>query len=132
MKITYDLEFLPERRRPKDGEDLLALKAFLAGKYENMCIQYEDEALCKRRYDSLRAIRTAHQQQDVFDLYRRVTPLFEGDNLVASGVEMEALSVEDEGDGVSFHVYVYNVQPGFSPWCGCAWCCWSPLPWQAI
>ena len=42
----------------------------------------------------------------------RVTPLFEGDNLVASGVEMEALSVEDEGDGVSFHVYVYNVQPG--------------------
>ena len=42
----------------------------------------------------------------------RVTPLFEGDNLVASGVEMEALSVEDEGDGVFFHVYVYNVQPG--------------------
>ena len=31
----------------------------------------EDEALCKRRYDSLRAFRTAHQQQDVFDLYRR-------------------------------------------------------------
>ena len=71
MKITYDLEFLPERRRTKDGEDLLALKAFLAGRYENMCIQYEDEALCKRRYDSLRAFRTAHQQQDVFDLYRR-------------------------------------------------------------
>ena len=71
MKITYNLEFLPERRRPKDDEDLLALKAILAGKYENMCIQYEDEALCKRRYDSLRAFRTAHQQQDVFDLYRR-------------------------------------------------------------
>ena len=50
---------------------ILTLKAFLAGKYENMCIQYEDEALCKRRYDSLRAFRTAHQQQDVFDLYRR-------------------------------------------------------------
>ena len=71
MKITYDLEFLPERRRTKDGEDLLALKAFLAGKYENMCIQYEDETLCKRRYDSLRAFRAAHQQQNVFDLYRR-------------------------------------------------------------
>lgn len=71
MKITYDLEFLPERRRTKDRGDLLALKAFLAGKYENMCIQYEDEALCKRRYDSLRAFRTGHQQQDVFDLYRR-------------------------------------------------------------
>ena len=42
----------------------------------------------------------------------RVTPIFEGLNLVASGVEMEAESVEDEGAGVCFHVYVYNVQPG--------------------
>lgn len=42
----------------------------------------------------------------------RVTPVFEGDDLVAKGVEMEALSVEDEGDGVCFHVYVYNNQPG--------------------
>lgn len=41
----------------------------------------------------------------------RVTPLFEGENLVASGVEMEAMSVEDEGDGICFHVYCYNVQP---------------------
>lgn len=42
----------------------------------------------------------------------RVTPIFEGRNLVASGVEMEAISVEDHGRGVGFHVYVYNVQPG--------------------
>ena len=42
----------------------------------------------------------------------RVTPLYEGDNLLASGVEMEAWSVEDEGRGVCFHVYCYNVQPG--------------------
>ncbi|MGF6366835.1 DNA-entry nuclease [Aequitasia blattaphilus] len=41
----------------------------------------------------------------------RVTPVFEGDNLVASGVLMEAKSVEDEGDGVTFCVYVYNNQP---------------------
>lgn len=41
----------------------------------------------------------------------RVTPVFEGDDLVASGVRMEAESVEDEGEGVSFNVYVYNVQP---------------------
>lgn len=40
----------------------------------------------------------------------RVTPVFEGDNLLASGVEMEAESVED--DEISFHVYCYNVQPG--------------------
>ena len=42
----------------------------------------------------------------------RVTPLYEGDNLVASGVLMEAGSVEDEREGVCFNVYVYNVQPG--------------------
>ena len=41
----------------------------------------------------------------------RVTPLFEGDNLVASGVEMEAWSVEDDGEGVCFNVFCYNVQP---------------------
>ena len=42
----------------------------------------------------------------------RVTPIFEGDNLVASGVQMEAMSVEDKGEGVCFNVYCYNVQPG--------------------
>ena len=42
----------------------------------------------------------------------RVTPIFEGNNLVASGVQMEAKSVEDNGAGICFNVYVYNVQPG--------------------
>ena len=42
----------------------------------------------------------------------RVTPVFDGDNLVASGVEIEAFSVEDEGEGICLHVFVYNVQPG--------------------
>ena len=42
----------------------------------------------------------------------RVTPIFENDNLLASGVEMEAWSVEDKGKGVCFNVYCYNVQPG--------------------
>lgn len=44
----------------------------------------------------------------------RVTPYFDGDNLVASGVLMEAKSVEDDGDGVKFNVFVYNVQDGVS------------------
>ena len=42
----------------------------------------------------------------------RVTPIFDGNNLVASGVQMEAWSVEDDGEGVCFNVYCYNVQPG--------------------
>ncbi len=44
----------------------------------------------------------------------RVTPIYDGDNLVASGVEMEAWSVEDEGEGICFHVFCYNVQPGIA------------------
>ena len=44
----------------------------------------------------------------------RVTPDFRGSELVARGVRMEALSVEDGGAGVCFHVYVYNVQPGIT------------------
>ena len=42
----------------------------------------------------------------------RVTPVYDGDNLVAKGVQMEAYSVEDDGEGIMFNVFVYNVQPG--------------------
>lgn len=44
----------------------------------------------------------------------RVTPLFDGDNLVADGVLMEAKSVEDNGSAILFNVFCYNVQPGVS------------------
>ena len=51
------------------------------------------------------------KETDNHVLYR-VTPIFEGNNLVASGVQMEAYSVEDKGEGICYNVYVYNVQPG--------------------
>lgn len=44
----------------------------------------------------------------------RVTPKYTGDNLVCDGVFMEALSVEDKGQGVRFCIYCYNVQPGIN------------------
>lgn len=44
----------------------------------------------------------------------RVTPIFEGDNLIASGVQMEGYSVEDKGEGICFNIYAYNVQPGIT------------------
>ena len=44
----------------------------------------------------------------------RVTPIFEGENLVASGVQIEAKSVEDNGETICFNVYVYNTQPGIT------------------
>ena len=42
----------------------------------------------------------------------RVTPVFEGNNLLATGVEMEAYSVEDSGKGIMFNVFVYNIEDG--------------------
>ena len=44
----------------------------------------------------------------------RVTPVYDGNDLVAKGVQMEAYSVEDDGEGVLFNVFVYNVQPGIT------------------
>ena len=42
----------------------------------------------------------------------RVTPIYEGNNLLASGVQMEAYSVEDKGASIKFNIFVYNVQDG--------------------
>ena len=44
----------------------------------------------------------------------RVTPIFKDTELVARGVQMEAYSIEDEGDSICFNVYCYNVQPGIT------------------
>ena len=46
-------------------------------------------------------------------LYRS-TPIFEGDNLIASGIQLEALSIEDNGEGIKFNVFIYNVQDGIT------------------
>ena len=51
------------------------------------------------------------QETDNHVLYR-VTPVFADGELVARGVQIEAMSVEDSGEGVCFNVYAYNVQPG--------------------
>ena len=42
----------------------------------------------------------------------RVSPYFKGAEKLARGVELEAYSVEDNGEGICFHVFLYNVQPG--------------------
>ena len=55
-----------------------------------------------------------HIQETNNHVLYRVTPIFEGKNLVASGVQMEAQSVEDHGKGIEFNVFVYNIQPGIT------------------
>lgn len=42
----------------------------------------------------------------------RITPIYKGNNLVASGIQMEAWSIEDNGENICFNVFIYNVQPG--------------------
>lgn len=44
----------------------------------------------------------------------RVTPIYEGNNLLVSGVQIEALSVEDNGKGIKFNIFIYNVQHGIN------------------
>ena len=57
------------------------------------------------------AVRNYVDETDNHVLYR-VSPYFKDDELLTRGVEMEAYSVEDNGEGICFHVFVYNVQPG--------------------
>lgn len=71
MKISYDLEHLPERRPgTRESEEVTAIKAFLAGTQKNMCFEYEDEKQAKRRYDTVRNFRLHNNLKEVFDLYR--------------------------------------------------------------
>ena len=53
------------------------------------------------------------KETDNHVLYR-VTPIYDGNNLLANGVQMEAYSIEDDGDGICFNVFVYNAQPQIS------------------
>jgi len=72
---------------------------------------------CTRNMNASTMLKFENQVADYIDetnnhvLYR-VTPIFEGTNLLANGVQIEAKSVEDNGKGISFNVYIYNVQDG--------------------
>ena len=56
-------------------------------------------------------VATYIEETDNHVMYR-VTPIFTENNMLADGVQIEAFSVEDNGQGVSFNVFVYNMQPG--------------------
>lgn len=56
-------------------------------------------------------VASAVTDTDLHVLYR-ITPVFFEDDLLAAGVELEGLSVEDQGESVKFHVFAYNIEPG--------------------
>lgn len=70
---------------------------------------------CTRQMNSVEMVKWENQVANYIKktnnhvLYR-VTPNFEGENLLASGVQIEAMSVEDKGEGIKFNIYIYNVQ----------------------
>ena len=69
---NHDLVFrFLHANRLQESEELLALKAFLAGTQRNMVIEYEEEKPAKSRYGSLRKFRSDNKLQDVFEIYRR-------------------------------------------------------------
>ncbi len=70
---------------------------------------YLNQVGMKQIEDAVSDYLKEHPQNHV--LYR-VTPVFKGYNMLASGVQMEAYSVEDNGAGICFNRYCYNVQPG--------------------
>ena len=70
--------------------------------------RYLNDAMEKREKKIANYLKN---NKDNHVLYR-VTPVYERDNKLASGVQLEAYSIEDSGKGVSFNVYCYNVQPG--------------------
>lgn len=77
MKITYDLDYLPERRsRGQPCEEVLAIQTFLAGSQKNMCIEYDSDKDAKRRYDTVRNFRRQHKLQEVFEVFRREKCLY--------------------------------------------------------
>lgn len=70
MKITYDLEDIPQRpSRWRMNEETVALIAFLASTRKNMCFEYEDEKTCKKKYLSIRSYRNKKKLTDVFDIW---------------------------------------------------------------
>ena len=73
MKITYNVEQLPERKAGggKQCEEVNAVIAFLAnGQKKNMCIEYDDLKEAKNRLGSIQRYRKINKLQDVFDVYR--------------------------------------------------------------
>ena len=71
MKITYNLQVLPERTTRRDNEETTVIKAFLAdGEKRNMVFEYDTPEEAKKRYDSMRNYRNTNKLQDIYDVWR--------------------------------------------------------------
>ncbi|MCI8621924.1 MAG: hypothetical protein HFJ50_09845 [Clostridia bacterium] len=73
---------------------------------------YLNQAMIKWENDIATYIKdNERENKKYYHVLYRVTPIFEGENKLASGVHMEAMSVEEREKGIYFNIYIYNVQP---------------------
>ena len=102
---------------PKEGEErgeignVKDLSGWVQKRYDNII---KDKYLYNRCHLIENEVAQYIDKNENNHVLYRVTPIFEGNNLLANGVEIEAYSVEDKGQGVCFNVYCYNVQPGIA------------------
>lgn len=74
MKITYNLQVLPERTTRRDNEETTVIKAFLAdGEKRNMVFEYDTPEEAKKRYNSMRNYRRTNKLQDIYEMWRADT-----------------------------------------------------------
>ena len=102
-------ELMPTEKRGKIGS--VKPSGWQSVKYDNVDGKY---LYIKYENSISNWIKTSNKEGKDYHVLYRVTPVFEGNNLVASGVLMEAYSVEDSGNGIMFCIYAYNAQPGIS------------------
>ncbi len=72
MKTSYDLEYLPERRKSihKEAPEITAIKVLLASQRKNACFEYDDERQARNRLRLIQRFRNSNELRDVFDCYR--------------------------------------------------------------
>lgn len=98
MKITYNLQVLPQRKNSrKDSEETTALKAFLAdSEKKNMVFEYDTPQEAKKRYDSMRNYRNANKLQDIYDMVALGRPDLHCEDQERSREEMSYHTINEE------------------------------------
>ena len=72
MKTSYDLEYLPERRKngSREAQEITEIKGFLACRRQNMCFEYDDDRQARNRLKVIQRFRSGNNLQSVFECYR--------------------------------------------------------------
>ena len=72
MKTSFDVEYLPERRKngAKEAPEITEIKSFLACKHQNMRFEYDDDRQARNRLKVIQRFRSGNSRQNIFECYR--------------------------------------------------------------